>query len=104
MKTNILKELLGELSNIDKSPQDIVAIRVGVRNPDTGEWDTLIKKECPTIKDLEVLNQSYDSGYGLDNLEGTVLFSDGSWLSREEYDGAEWWTHMSQPSISDILK
>ena len=34
----------------------------------------------------------YNSGFGGQELFGNVWFDDGTWLSREEYDGSEWYT------------
>lgn len=44
----------------------------------------------------------YDSGYGGQELFGTLWFSDGSWADRGEYDGAEWWEHRSFPAIPPV--
>lgn len=49
------------------------------------------------------LNFEYDSGYGGQNLFGTVWLDDGTWLSRGEYDGSEWWEHNSLPEIPTEL-
>jgi hypothetical protein len=32
-------------------------------------------------------------------LYGTVWLEDGTWLSRGEYDGSEWWEHNVLPPI-----
>jgi hypothetical protein len=48
---------------------------------------------------LKDLNFSYDSGYGSQELFGTVWLEDGTWLSREEYNGSEWWEHNFVPVI-----
>lgn len=53
---------------------------------------------------LEKLNFYYDSGYGTQELEGTVWLKDGTWLSRREYDGSEWWHHNRRPSIPHYLQ
>lgn len=39
----------------------------------------------------------YDDGYGIPEvpLDVIIMFSDGSWLERREYDGAEWWAWRS---------
>lgn len=38
----------------------------------------------------------YDEGYGSQEIapDLIVYFNDGSYLRREEYDGAEWWEYM----------
>ena len=45
------------------------------------------------------LDFEYDSGYGGQELFGTVWLEDGTWLSRGDYDGSEWWEHNSLPEI-----
>jgi hypothetical protein len=50
-------------------------------------------------KFLSNLDFSYDSGYGSQNLYGTVWLEDDTWLSRGEYDGSEWWEHNKLPEI-----
>ncbi len=48
---------------------------------------------------LKNLDFSYDSGYGGQELYGTVWLEDGTWLSRGEYDGSEWWDHNVLPAV-----
>ena len=45
----------------------------------------------------------YDSGYGHQELFGTLWFKDGTWASRKEYDGAESWQLNYCPGIPDYL-
>lgn len=40
---------------------------------------------------------TYDSGYGEQELIGTIVFTDGTWYSRSEYDGSEWWEYNCIP-------
>jgi hypothetical protein len=53
---------------------------------------------------LESLNFNYDSGYGGQELYGTVWLNDGTWYTRGEYDGSEWWEYHRCPSIPEELK
>lgn len=48
---------------------------------------------------LKNLDFDYDNGFGGQILFGTVWFKDNTWLSREEYDGSEWWMHNKLPTI-----
>lgn len=43
---------------------------------------------------------NYDSGYGGAEIAGdlVVVFTDGSWLERGEYDGSEWWDFKKLPA------
>lgn len=45
------------------------------------------------------LNVKYDNGYGGQELFGTIWYADGTWSSREEYDGSEWWRHNKCPKL-----
>ena len=48
---------------------------------------------------LDNINVNYDNGYGGQNLYGFIWYEDGSWSKRGEYDGSEWWEHMTLPII-----
>lgn len=56
------------------------------------EDNTAITKDITTLDDL---NFDYDAGYGSQELFGVVycknLNNRPVWLTREEYDGSEWW-------------
>jgi len=57
-----------------------------------------------TPEDLEIflkeIDFEYDSGCGLQELYGTIWYSDGlSWSQRGEYDGSEWYEFMERPEI-----
>lgn len=54
-------------------------------------------------KFIESLNFKYDSGFGGQELFGIVWLKDGTWLSRGEYDGSEWWEHNVLPEIPKEL-
>ena len=53
---------------------------------------------------LEKLDFEYDNGFGLQQLFGVVWFEDGTWATRGEYDGSEWWEVHEIPEIPDHLK
>ena len=50
---------------------------------------------------LESLDFTYDEGYGSQNLYGIVWLEDGTWFTRGEYDGSEWWEHHELPEIPE---
>lgn len=52
---------------------------------------------------LQGLDFNYDSGYGTQQLFGTLWHEDGSWQERGEYDGSEWWEHKQLPTIPEFL-
>lgn len=51
------------------------------------------------INDLFAIE--YYNGFGCQELFGNVVFKDGSWLERWEYDGSEGWAHKSCPDEPD---
>ena len=58
-------------------------------------------KEEDYNKLLEFLDRKYDSGYGGQNLFGTIYCEDGVWIDRGEYDGSEWYNVHKYPSLRD---
>ena len=48
---------------------------------------------------LNELNFEYNEGYGSQTLFGTIWYTDGTWSTRGEYDGSEWWVHHKCPAI-----
>ncbi|UAN58998.1 hypothetical protein [Serratia sp. JSRIV004] len=52
---------------------------------------------------LEQLNFEYNSGFGSQELFGTIWHEDGTWSERGEYDGSEWWEFKKVPEIPDGL-
>lgn len=48
---------------------------------------------------LESIDVEYDSGYGTQELYGTIWYEDGTWSERGEYDGSEWWSFQKCPDI-----
>jgi len=51
---------------------------------------------------IERLDFEYDSGYGGQELFGHIWYQDGTWSSRGEYDGSEWWEHNKCPEIPEV--
>lgn len=52
---------------------------------------------------MNSLDFQYNSGFGSQNLFGTVWFTDGTWMDRGEYDGSEWWEHHRCPQVPSEL-
>ena len=52
---------------------------------------------------LSDIDFDYDSGYGGQNLFGTIWYVDGTWSERGEYDGSEWWEYRVCPGIPSEL-
>lgn len=56
------------------------------------------------LKFLTILNFDYDNGYGHQEVFGIVWLTDGAWLERYEYDGAENWELKKLPTIPVELR
>lgn len=87
MLTNLLKETLNVMESCNKKWEDI---------------DFIAFKDNTTIslEDFKKFaNFEYDSGScGAEVSENLVIvFKDGSWLERAEYDGSEWWEYKKTP-------
>lgn len=48
---------------------------------------------------LAALDFEYDNGYGMQHILGRIWYADGTWSTRHEYDGSEWWTHHVRPPL-----
>lgn len=69
-----------------------------------GEYKTYTKG----ITSFNDLDFCYDNSYGIQELFGTVYCKDSNnkpvWLTREEYDGSEWWNINTIPKFYDTIK
>jgi hypothetical protein len=93
MKTQIMnakEELQAHIEN-----RDVKYIRI-VREID---FDNEVIIEGSLNEVLPKLDFDYDSGYGAQELNGTIWYSDGTWSDRGEYDGSEWWVHRECPPL-----
>jgi len=55
------------------------------------------------IPDL-IENFDYDDGYGSQKVFGLLVFKDGSWLDRDEYDGSEEWVLRFTPTREEVFE
>ena len=53
---------------------------------------------------LEKMDFEYHDGYGRQEIEGVIWFTDGTWAERGEYDGSEWWEMRLLPDVTKSLK
>lgn len=62
---------------------------------------TFFLRKGHTPQDLvcfyDSLHIEYNCGAGMQHVEGTLWFADGSWAERSEYDGQEWWEWRTRP-------
>jgi hypothetical protein len=52
---------------------------------------------------LSDIDKNYNNGYGGQELYGVIWYEDGTWTTREEYDGSEWYEYHEVPNIPDYL-
>lgn len=52
---------------------------------------------------LSDIDREYNNGYGGQELDGMIWYEDGTWTTREEFDGSEWWQYREVPEIPDFL-
>jgi hypothetical protein len=87
---NFLRETLTDIHRFGQCPESIVYIGDGGNY--FCSWD-----------EFQLLaNFRYDSGFGSTHipLDLVIVFKDHSWLSRDEYDGAEWWRYNQVPNTT----
>lgn len=82
---------LWEMDDQIPPPNKEIFLKVGYTESDWQEF-------------LNELDFSYDSGYGGQELHGTVWFNSDAWMERQEYDGSEYWTICSKPNIPSACK
>lgn len=119
--TNLFEETNRKICDIaDKTWDDIAWIGV---DDETLKWDfdsdsyiTVPSCEFDILEFREsAMGIEYDEGYGVQEINEhlVIVFDDGSWLERAEYDGSEWWeyktvpqrpfNHSSGASIKDMI-
>jgi hypothetical protein len=102
---NALREFKENLDSCGKTVTDIKMIGLAAvfKYPDK---KIIIDSEdgIITLGDIADLDFEYDDGYGEQVLFGYVVFKDGTWLSRSEYDGSEWWEYNTTPTYEMINK
>lgn len=83
---NLLEETLEVLHEHGKDPNDVKW--VGTTDEYSISWDEFVK----------IANVEYDSGYGAAEIATDLtIVGVGFYMTRDEYDGAEWWEFHSEP-------
>jgi hypothetical protein len=101
--TNAKEELIIALDN-NVSQIKCARITYGWSFSHQDNFDLAVNHtELELKKYLDSLNFTYYSGHGGQELFGIVWLKDGTWLSRGEYDGSEWWIHNVLPEIPKKL-
>ena len=80
----------------------VEAVSIRLEYYEENDFKLILKQNYNDIDYKEFLSKlefNYDSGFGGQELFGTIWFKDGSWATRGEYDGSEWWEHHTRPEI-----
>ncbi len=85
-KINLFYETLKKLTDNNLFSDDIIYIGT---NPNTEPP----YYSCTWAEFIDLANFKYDNGYGGAEVYSklVIIFKDGSFMERGEYDGAEWW-------------
>ena len=84
-----------------------------VLNNNEHSWDDVLYVACDdfmiTKENFEEIAKAtdYDDSFGgTDVADDLVIIGDNWWLSRDEYDGSEWWRYNEKPDVSkfDTIK
>ena len=87
---NLRNETIAAVTEAGKRPDDITYIGDKTHSY---SWSRF----------LRAANWEYNNGYGgaYVNRGLVILFTDGSWLERGEYDGSEWWEYKHCPTVPE---
>ena len=98
---NVIEELRNELISIDKTDKDILKIYIHLHKGYTDDY----KSSYVVFEKYEDIPTDliYSAGYGGQELYGFILFKDGTWLERGEYDGSEWWEYKSFNNLDKLI-
>jgi hypothetical protein len=92
---NLLEETLEMLKELKKTGKDV--IWVGSSDGQYAiSWEEFVK----------IASVEYDNGFGAQEIASDliIVFNDGTWLSRGEYDGSEWWEFHKLPQKQPSTK
>lgn len=85
--TNLLEETIEKLKENGKDLEDVL-------------WVGCRKFQIPMSKFLELANDEYHSGYGIEEVASDlIVVGSDFWLERNGYDGSEWWEFKSTPKM-----
>jgi hypothetical protein len=96
---NLLQETLEELEDFPE--KEISWARITTESVLNHKDETIVLKPNYTQEDKDnffrSLNFEYDNGYGFQEIDGVIVFTDNTWMMRREYDGSEWWGYFGCP-------
>ena len=88
---NFQEETLNAMTHFGKVVSDVKYVGLNPMSIEEGEPIPMMK----VTEFMAMCNFEYDSGYGGQIIQSNlmIVFSDGSFMTRGEYDGSEWWTY-----------
>ena len=88
--TNLLEETKRRMAEYSKTVDDIIYIGTPALN-----------RACTWEQFEKIADCDYYSGFGIAVIHEdlTIIFKDGTWFERAEYDGSEWWEYKRAPNI-----
>jgi hypothetical protein len=89
------------------SKPKIKAVYVRYYPFDNNQQELLLKEsysEEDFDKFLIGIDFDYENDFGCQDIHGTIWYKDGTWSTRDEYHGCEWWEYHKLPQIPDCLK
>lgn len=115
MLMNAKKELKEHVAKINKT---VLAAEIKIGNSYYNSEDEVIratlypdhiKLEDPmralAIEEfLSAIDVEYYNGYGVQELYGTIWYTDGTYSDRHEYDGSECWAYHRPPALPEQPK
>lgn len=107
-KMEFLEEVVGKAPILGA----VVQLRSGCYGIDDLEPSSIdgirILEAGHTVEDygdfLNKLEFEYDNGFGGQRLFGSILFKNGTWCTRGEYDGSEWWEYHQCPTMEELMR
>ena len=111
-KTNAKLEFFSHIATIIQIQRQVLCASIQ-KGDDYGDDEEIIERtfilttgysEEDWNEFLSKLDFIYDSGYGGQELFGTIWYTDGTWSERGEYDGSEWWSYQSCPEIPENVR
>lgn len=90
--TNLFEETVSRLATYNKTWDDVSWIGGNTFYIDVEQFIVAAKET------------NYDAGYGSEEVavDLVICFNDGSWLSRESYDGSEFWRYNAYPQKPQV--
>lgn len=85
---NLLTETKRILKENNKTKKDVLCVGDGINKM---TWDEFKNRA----------NFIYDNGWGSAEISKIIVYGDGFWLERGEYDGSEWWEYRTAPIIPE---